>query len=208
LHVIHCLPSTCSSLASCFDGALGAGSSPGLLFGTLCLLSACSSRDALGARDTVGPPGVLSPLTNLAPLELVADPLAAHRPETADCSGLTGWYFEGESLEVNTGSCNYLALSEPAAVAAPAGASVTTEVRHFDLTAPEPARAHLALLVRETVLWETTIDIPGKADVFEISVTLPEPVSRGDVLTVHLHNHGQNTYAFSPWLVSETVVEE
>lgn len=159
---------------------------------------ACSGALDASASGSV----LLAPLSELSQVERSADPLSAHRPEVVDCDGLASWYLEAGLLEVDSGRCNYLSLSEPAAVAAPAGARVTMEVSHYDLTAAEPGEAHLALLVRNVVLWETTIPVPSDANVLKISVTLPIDVAKGDPVGFHLHNHGQNTYTFGKVLVS------
>jgi hypothetical protein len=112
---------------------------------------------------------------------------------------------EGESLEVDSGNCNYLALQEPAAVSAPSGAVVTTEISYFDLTAAEPTQAHIALLLEGDILWETSIDIPADARVLDVAFELPRQVNEGDLLGFHLHNHGQNTYALGQLAVSATL---
>lgn len=167
-----------------------------------CLLSCASSAAPPGAATR---PGVLAPLSELSVLGSDDDPLVAHRPETVDCSDLGGWYVEDDVLEVNSGKCNYLALVEPAAVGAPAGARVTTTILHFDLTASAPTEAHLALLIAGQVVWEETIPVPSAANVFELSFPLPQSVQPGEPIGLHLHNHGQNTYNFSPLLVSDTL---
>lgn len=167
---------------------------------------ACSDRtDVVFEATTPGPARVLLPLTDLRPLAGDADPLAAHRPDVVVCSNVAGWYFEGGLLEVNTGRCNYLALGQPASLRVPVGASLTTQLRHFDLTSPEPTTAHVALTIRDVVVWEERIPVPSEARVTDITVDLPVAVETGDELGIHLHNHGQNTYNFAPWLVSATI---
>ena len=124
------------------------------------------------------------------------DPLADHRPEMVDC-GLAGWTIEnGESLEIDTNFCNYLALSQPSLAPIAAGATVELDFYYFDLTAPEPAEAHFAMLVDGQILWETTIAIPGKANVHSESFAAPFAAPEGAEVIIHLHNHGQNTWQF------------
>ncbi|NVB38719.1 hypothetical protein G6O69_12835 [Pseudenhygromyxa sp. WMMC2535] len=126
------------------------------------------------------------------------DPLVDERPESVEC-GIAGWYIEGEDvddplLEVDTTYCNYLALSQPSLAQIREGAEMEFDFYHFNLTAPEPAQAHLAVHVDGELLWETWIDIPGSAQVFTESFTAPFDAPEGASVMMHLHNHGQNTW--------------
>lgn len=126
------------------------------------------------------------------------DPLADHRPETIDC-GLAGWYVEvsepdTSKLEVDTNFCNYLAVGQPSLVALEQGQIVELIFYHFDLVAPEPALAHVAILIDDQVLWEQEIAIPGDATVFQEEFASPISAELGSQVVFHLHNHGQNTW--------------
>jgi hypothetical protein len=147
---------------------------------------------------------VLAPLLAVVPVAAERDPLSEHRPATVECNDIVGFYVENGGIEVNTGKCNYLAVREPAVVAAPKGAWLTTEISHFDLTAPEPTEAHVAVLIGDHVLWQRTIAVPGEAKVYPIEVELPTDVYEGDDVGLHLHNHGQNTYLLQKLYVSPT----
>jgi hypothetical protein len=127
-------------------------------------------------------------------LDAVADPLAEHRPATVEC-GIAGWYIEDDKLEINTNSCNYLAARQPSLVAIEAGQQLGLGFYHFDLVAPEPASAHLAILVEGQLLWETTVEIPGDAHVYTEVFESPLTAPAGAEVVFHLHNHGQNTWA-------------
>jgi hypothetical protein len=144
---------------------------------------------------------VLAPLSDLEFLNEAEDPLSSHRPSQVVCNNLTGYYREEDALEVDTARCNYLSVAERARRDAKAGESLETEISHFDLTAPEPATAHLALLVREHVIFEQTVEIPGPGNVIAVSVPLPVDVATGDRIGIHLHNHGQNTWNVGPIMV-------
>jgi hypothetical protein len=122
------------------------------------------------------------------------DPLAAHRPADVNC-GIAGWYLEFEKLEVDTNYCNYLALRQPALVPIEQGRGVQLGLYHFNLTAPEPAVAHVAVLVDGQILWEAEIDIPGSAAVHRHEFAAPFSAPAGAEVVFHLHNHGQNTWA-------------
>lgn len=127
------------------------------------------------------------------------DPLAEHRPETVEC-GIAGWYVEGDTTEIDTNFCNYLALRQGSLEAIAVGDDLRLSFYHFDLTAPEQADAHFAVLVDGEVVWEELITIPGgtdKADAFvytyDTAAEFDAPA--GTEIGLHLHNHGQNTWA-------------
>jgi hypothetical protein len=126
-------------------------------------------------------------------LDAAADPLADHRPELVEC-GLAGWYLETAKLEVDTNFCNYLAVAQPSLVALEQGQTVQVIFYHFDLVAPEPALAHVSILVDGEVLWEQEITIPGDANVFLEEFPSPITAELGSEVVFHLHNHGQNTW--------------
>lgn len=130
------------------------------------------------------------------------DPLAAHRPQEVTCSELTGWGVEDDVLEVDTTRCNYLAVGAPARIDVAAGRTLTTQVAYFELTAPEPAMAHVALLVNGRTLWEREVAVPGPADVISVTAELAEDVAAGAPVVWHLHNHGRNN-----WRLADVFVE-
>lgn len=140
-----------------------------------------------------GEPGSLIDHEKWQKLEASDDPLASHRPETIDC-GVAGWYLETSKLEVDTNFCNYLAVGQPSLVSLEQGQTVQVIFYHFDLVAPEPALAHVAILVDGQVLWEQEIAIPGDANVFQDEFPSPITAERGSEVVFHLHNHGQNTW--------------
>lgn len=148
------------------------------------------------------PSEVLAPLTDLEFLEAEDDPFSDHRPSEISCNTLTGYYREADALEVSTARCNYLSVAEPAHVGAEIADVIEMEISHFDLAAPEPATAHVALFVREHVLFEQLVEIPGPGQVILVSVALPVRVEVGDRVGIHLHNHGQNTWNFGPVTVT------
>lgn len=124
---------------------------------------------------------------------LAEDPLPEHQPAAIDC-GVAGVYPEEDGLEIDTGRCNYVMVEQPARVALPVGTTIAAEWFHFDLTAPTPSEAHVAVLFDRALQWEETIPIPGPAATFEGEWTLTERLEEGDLIRLHLHNHGQNTW--------------
>ncbi|WP_146156304.1 hypothetical protein [Enhygromyxa salina] len=126
-------------------------------------------------------------------VEAAADPRADHRPDPVEC-GIAGWYIENDLLEIDTNYCNYLALRQPSLVAIEAGQTVGLGMYHFDLVAPEPALAHVAVYVEGQLLWEDSVEIPGAAKVYLEEIESPFRIGVGDEVVFHLHNHGQNTW--------------
>ena len=125
------------------------------------------------------------------------DPLASHRPAEIECEENLGWLVEPfpiPALELDTDDCNYAALDHPILYAVAAGDPIFVELFYFDLTSPEPATAHLAVLLGDETLWEDSIEIPSEAAVVELELEAPADFAQGTPLRVHLHNHGQNTW--------------
>ncbi len=123
-----------------------------------------------------------------------SDPLVSHRPSVVNCDDLTSWGPEEDYVEVDTGRCNYLMIEQPTLVSGAIGDHVKGSITHFDLTAPESATAHLAVLIQERVVFERTIAVPGPADVFSFDEILTAPFEKGEPVYLHVHNHGQNNW--------------
>jgi len=62
------------------------------------------------------------------------------------------------------------------------------------LDASEPALAHLAVWLEDSVLWETEVPIPAASEMYEVELPLPHAASPGALLGLHLHNHGFNSW--------------
>lgn len=126
------------------------------------------------------------------------DPFAPWREEPTDCSPIAGYYTEEQTLEVDTGRCNFVTLWQPSKIALSAGAVLELEVVHFDLTSESPAEARVAIHVGEPTVdfpsWQQRIAIPGTANTIVDRFTLTRAVPQGTPLWFHLQNHGQNTW--------------
>lgn len=158
--------------------------------------------DAASREDAAEPLREVALLDHSAwsnyPAEL--DPLASHQPAQIAC-GISGWFVERNSLEVDTGQCNYLLVEHPALVDVPEGSQVDIELWHFDLVAEQPATAHIALLFDDALQWETEVAIPGPGNLQQVSVNATRALAKGEPIRFHLHNHGQNT-----WLLGDVHV--
>lgn len=126
------------------------------------------------------------------------DPFAGERPDDATCdpSAVSQEMFGGEpALEVWTGLCDWVSVAQPLQVSLPAGAAVTLRLWHFELTAPAPGAARLAVAIDGEPVWEQTIAIPAESGLVRETWTLPRAAAAGAPIVFHLDNHGANTYA-------------
>ncbi|MEM7152003.1 MAG: hypothetical protein AAF799_04130 [Myxococcota bacterium] len=124
------------------------------------------------------------------------DPLHHERPDAIDCP-VAAWGPEWGRLEIQTGVCNYLHVTQPSLTAIEAGDSVELVVFHDRLDAAEPAQGHVAILVGEQVLWEHWVDIPTEAAVVHARVPAPQAWPVGAPVGLHLHNHGYNSWTLA-----------
>ncbi len=174
----------------------------------LAALLPCACGDAGPAGDptgSTGPAGTTGPVGALAdliepmawePLAAADDPFAAHRPPAIDCPYGLGWFIEADGIELDTSACNYAGLVQPSLVPVARGAAIELGLYYFDLLAPEPTTAHLAVQIGDHVVFERTIDIPGKAAVLDTRLVADFDAPAGTPVIFHLHNHGQNNWTF------------
>jgi hypothetical protein len=122
------------------------------------------------------------------------DPLAEHRPATVECE--EGWGPEADGIEIDTGACNYLSLEQPLMEALEPGDPLRLQLWWQSLASVDPAEGHLAIYVDDELLWEELVPIPGPAAVRNVDFESPLGAPAGATLTLHLHNHGYNTWHF------------
>lgn len=102
---------------------------------------------------------------------------------------------EGEDgLVVHSEGCNYLTVSQPALDDVQAGDQVYVRLYHFELNAPDGGEAHLAVATEDETIWEEFVPIPAEGDLLTHTWEATEPISKGDPLYFHFHNHGANEY--------------
>jgi hypothetical protein len=124
------------------------------------------------------------------------DPLESEQPAELEC-GIAGFFVERDELEIDSSRCNYLLAEHPALLDLPSGREVHMELRHFDLSAPEPAQVHIAILFGDDLQWETELPIPSPANVLDVRFQTTRALVKNEPIRVHLHNHGQNTYTLA-----------
>jgi hypothetical protein len=138
------------------------------------------------------------PLVDISIWNLVdeaTDPLVSHRPEVIDCPEGT-WYAEEGTFEVQTGVCNYFSGTQPMGADLELGDTVHGLFWHNALGGTEQGEGHIALLIDERIVWQETVMTPSPAELFNFRWEVDESIPAGVSVTLHLHNHGYNTWTF------------
>jgi hypothetical protein len=163
-------------------------------------VAADTSNDT-GSDADAGPTG--TPLVSndaWAPVDEADDPLKDHRPDSVECpdEAVTTEDLQGESTRtVDTTKCNYYTAQQPLLEAVEEGEELSVRVWHFDLTYMAPTEAHVALLIDGSVVWEERVPIPsGGGGLLSKTWQAEADYPAGATVTLHLHNHGSNTWNF------------
>lgn len=156
-------------------------------------VSACTV--ACGARDP-------EPLVDLEAFTVVShtsdDPFRDTRAPDPSCDLDTTGYelFGGEpSFGVDTARCGYVTVAAPALTHIDVGDPIHLRLWHFDLVAPEPATATVAIAVGGRTLFERNLAIPGPSGLDAPFFDAPFDAVAGDRVHFHVRNHGSNSYA-------------
>ena len=134
-----------------------------------------------------------------------ADPFRDERPEFVDCPP---WAHveENNALEIDTGACNYVSLSQPILTGINAGDTVELSLWHDALVASEPGVAHVALALGEDVIWEIEPNIPSTPHAYRPRIQIIGSYATGTPIVFHLHNHGSNNWRLLTVSVERTLV--
>ena len=118
------------------------------------------------------------------------------RPALTECAP-DGWKSEAlgdeASLQVETRLCRYLAVSQPSQVDLRKGELLRVRLFHFQLSAPAPTEAHVALQIGD-VRWQQRVAIPSESAVITGEVAIDGDIETGTPVVFHLHNHGENSW--------------
>jgi len=147
-------------------------------------------------QDTATAPGTndLVHLDAWEPLAASEDPYPGHQPELVDCAE-DAWHEEDGLLEIETGQCSYLNLTQPSRIGVAAGDSIELLVYHSALSSTdEPAQAHLAVLLDGRPILDQTIPIPSSSQIYDRTVLQDAATPAGAQVVIHLHNHGGNSW--------------
>jgi hypothetical protein len=169
-----------------------------------CLAIGCGDapRDSSDADAAVGRPyrdrTTLIDLGAFTLTDAESDPFPDRPPEPIPCSG------DGTIVEVFGGTlvysvysdkCSYVTAVQPSRTDVYEGEYLRARLWHFDLTAPAPAEAHLAVtLDGATDGLEKRIPIPAAGQMISETWRAPRDYPRGTPVYFHAHNHGDNEY--------------
>lgn len=130
-------------------------------------------------------------------LDAGEDPFA-DRLSVVDCltAGVTAETLSDELvLGVETGWCAYLTARQPTRLALAVGDVLKVRLWHFELSAPEPAEAHAALVVAGLSVLDERIAIPQAGGLIVRQLRVEQAIPAGAPVYFHLHNHGANSWA-------------
>jgi len=124
------------------------------------------------------------------------------RPAEVECSPLAfGYDFIGEdSMEVDTGGCNYLTVSQPSLADVASTDSFYFRLWHNGLVGPD-GESHVAVTLDGELVWDLRIPIPGESGLLSETVESDFSAPLGSQVLFHIHNHGSNTYNFLEFTV-------
>ena len=138
----------------------------------------------------------ITPAEEWAPTPYDEDLWALERPKEIECAPQDGWTIEADGVEVDTGACDYLSLSQPLTEPIEAGDPLRLTLWWQNLIATSPSEGHLAVVLDGHLLWEERVTIPGSADARDLELVAPTDAAEGSLITLHLHNHGANSWRF------------
>lgn len=176
-----------------------------------CAVSAFCCLGFVGCSE---PPGA-APATPTGPEELVdhaawsmvdtaeADPFAAHgRPTVHACEDEAYFQPTPGALEIELARCRqrYVSIHQPSLVDLYAGDHLQFTLAHQLLrpVTESVTEAYVALAVNGGVVWELTIQILAPANGYTLDVPVTAELAAGSDVVLHINNHGENSYTFSP----------
>jgi len=128
-----------------------------------------------------------------ASTDTALDPEPDHRPDPVVCPERP-WRPENVGIEIDTTACNYVSLSQPLLGDLHEGDAIGIGAWWSTLASVNPAIGHFALYVGADLLWDEWVAIPGPAEVRTVEIASPIDADAGVPVTVHVHNHGYNTW--------------
>ena len=110
------------------------------------------------------------------------------------------WRVEGSGdaalLEVETSECSGTAVSHPIEDLLKGGDTVSFILWHLPLVKPDVSTARLGIALDGVPVWTMDVGLPAEATVYQSEFIVPDDLDRTSVLTVHVDNHGSNSWRF------------
>jgi len=115
--------------------------------------------------------------------------------EDEQCPGLP-YREEYGGVEINTGRCHEITLTQPSLIAVSAGEKLRIIAWHSQLISEDtlPQTGTMMLAIGEQLVWAEQSPIPGEARSFDIILQTQVDIARGDPVRIHVHNHGANAW--------------
>ena len=117
--------------------------------------------------------------------------------DTDDAACASGFQVEAGVFEVETDLCSWGTFQQPLLANVSAGTPLRIIAGHLPLWAPEPAEGVLRLQVGDQPIWELTVPIPLGAMLYDEEIPAPVDLYADDPVTLHIHNHGTNSWRFA-----------
>ncbi len=114
---------------------------------------------------------------------------------TTTCTG-AGARYEDPVFEVNTDACDGGTFAQPMPHALYDDEYIHFVLWHQQLLAETAAEAYVGIAVGDDIIWEVTVPIPATEQVYKPYVPVGRFVPPGARVSVHVHNHGENSYKF------------
>ncbi len=163
------------------------------MLGAVALVACGSDRIAspISADAAVPMNGNLLAIDRFTSPEPSVDREASHR---AEACAFGGPRIEDDTLELETDDCLLFWTGIPLLGATRAGEALTLVTTHGALAARAPAEAHIRVDLDGETLVDRRLPIPSPDAVDIETVTPSRDHGTGARLTVHLHNHGANSW--------------
>ncbi len=98
-------------------------------------------------------------------------------------------------FSVDTADCNPFEGHQRSLAPVYEGDLVSLHLWHFELTAPEPAVARVAIALGERYVFEERIDIPADPELKVLAWRADERFDAGTLVRFEVENHGANSWA-------------
>ena len=99
------------------------------------------------------------------------------------------------AAEIQMGSGGMLVF-EPCELTIQAGDTVTFILCHLPFVKPEVSKAQLGIALDGIPVWSMEVDLPAEATVYQSEFIVPADAHRAETLTIHVDNHGSNSWRF------------
>jgi hypothetical protein len=111
-----------------------------------------------------------------------------------------------DTFEVELARCRerYVSLRQPSVRELHAGDSLQFTLSHLLLRplTESVTEAYLGLTVNARLVWELRLQIAAPSNDYVVSVPITAEFPMGSDVVLHLNNHGENSYTFSPMVVA------